>query len=61
MNDQQEQLAYTVREASRALGTSEAAVRSMIARRQLPVVRFGRRIFILRADVEHILRLRCFA
>lgn len=60
MNNQQEQLAYSVHEASRALGTSEAAVRAMIARRQLPVARFGRRVFVLREDIERVLRGRCF-
>ena len=51
-----EQMAYTVHEASKVLGTSESAVRAMVQRKQIPVTRIGRRVFILKSDIEQFLR-----
>lgn len=57
----QDQTAYRVHEAARVLGTTEAAVRHMIARQQVPVSRFGRRVFILREDIDAVLRGRAIS
>jgi len=54
--NQPEQMAYTVHEASRVLGTSESAVRAMVQRKQIPVTRIGRRVFILRSEIDQFLR-----
>ena len=45
-------LAYTVRDVSLLIGRSEAAIRAMIARRQLPARRQGGRVFILADDLK---------
>jgi excisionase family DNA binding protein len=50
-----EQPVLTVSEAARLLRLSRAFVYELIARGELPSVRFGRRIMIPRAAIERIL------
>ena len=47
-----EALAYSVRDVSRLIGRSEAAIRAMIARGQLPVRRQGGRVLVLAEDLK---------
>lgn len=49
---------YTAMQAAEALFTSEGAVRQMIRRGQLPVVRVGRAVRILREALHDTLRQR---
>jgi excisionase family DNA binding protein len=51
-----EQLAYRVPQVAKLLGTSEHAVRRMIARRQLPARNWGRRVLVLRDDLAAAIR-----
>jgi hypothetical protein len=46
---------HTVREAALILGRSEPALRHMILRRELPVVRFGHRVFVLQETIADLL------
>jgi helix-turn-helix protein len=48
-------LAYTVRDVSLLIGRSEAAIRAMIARRQLPARRQGGRVFIMADELRAFL------
>jgi excisionase family DNA binding protein len=52
MHDRTEPLAYTVRDTATLLGRSEAAIRAMLARGQLPARRQGGRVFILAEDLK---------
>lgn len=51
-----EQLAYSVSEAARVLGSTEGATRQRIQRGILPARRIGRRLVVLRADLEQYLQ-----
>ena len=46
----------TVKEVAQALGISEQGVRMKIYRRQIPARRWGRRVIILREDLERFMR-----
>jgi len=41
-----EKLAYSIEEASQALGVSERTFRAMVAREQVRIVRLGRRVLV---------------
>jgi excisionase family DNA binding protein len=45
-------LAHTIRDVATILGRSEAAIRAMVARGQLPARREGSRVFILAEDLK---------
>lgn len=45
----------TPREAGQYLGRTESAIRQMIHKRQLPVVRFGRNVRIDRLDLDKLI------
>jgi excisionase family DNA binding protein len=47
-----ERLTLSVVDAARACGISERTVRELIARGDLPVVRIGRRVLIVRTQLE---------
>jgi hypothetical protein len=57
-NHTDEPLAYRCHEATRILGTTEPAVRSLIARGVLPVRRVAGRIWVMREDLERLLQQR---
>ena len=46
---------YRPREAAAVLGVSEPALRNMLHRREIPVSRMGRRLFISADDLEALL------
>ena len=50
-----DRIALSVVEAARLLGRTELATRRMIERCQLPAKKHGRRVVVLRADLERLL------
>jgi excisionase family DNA binding protein len=52
MTHEMEPLTVRPRDAARLLGMTEPTVRGMIARGQLPAVRWGRRVLIRTADLH---------
>lgn len=46
---------FTPREAGEYLGRTESAVRQMIHRKQLPVIRFGRNVRVDRHDLDRMI------
>jgi excisionase family DNA binding protein len=51
-----DKLAYTVKEAARAMSVSRATMYSRINDGTVPVYQFGGRTLILRSDLEAVLR-----
>jgi excisionase family DNA binding protein len=47
-----EKLTLSVEQAAKACGLSERTMRELIARHEMPVVRVGRRVLIVRAQLE---------
>jgi excisionase family DNA binding protein len=47
-----EPLVYRIPDVARLLGCTEAVVRQMIARRQIPSRRLGRRVVVLREELR---------
>jgi excisionase family DNA binding protein len=55
LNGADEPMALTVADAARLLGRTELATRRAIERGTIPARRAGRRIFVLRSDLERYL------
>lgn len=55
---EQERLTLSVTEAANACGLSERTVRELIARREFPVLRVGRRCLVLRTQLREWLERR---
>jgi excisionase family DNA binding protein len=53
-----DRLAYTITEAAQLLGVSRAFAYELAARGEIPVIRFGRRIVVPKAQLLALLELR---
>lgn len=53
-----EKLAFSIKEMSNLTGLSQGFLRNEILNRRLTISRFGRRVLILREDLEKYLRNR---
>jgi len=51
---------FSVHEAAKKLGRSEASIRALINRRQIATVHSGRRVFIPREAIQAMLRGQLF-
>lgn len=61
MTEQTERLTLSVEEAAAAVGISERHLRSLIAEGDFPAVRFGKRVLIVKTQLEAWLQKQAVA